>query len=264
MNPFFYSISVKKEVVKRHLKDFISKTKFTKSKSSEKLPVLLYQTSSILIKKGKGIDINLQKNKAVNLNIASKRINETIINPGETFSFWKTIGKPSVSNGYKKGRVLINNKLIPGVGGGLCNLGNMVHLLALHSPLDVTERHYHSDALAPEKDHHILSSGTSVDYNYIDFRCKNNTSQKFQFILWCDEEKLYAQIRCESEPSVSYELSEEDRHFSMIDGKYYCFSKIYKNTVDKRTSEILSKALIRDNKSEVMYDYGDIQKELIR
>ncbi len=72
-----------------------------------------------------------------------------MIHPGETFSFWKTVGKTTKKNGYKEGRIIKNNRLIAGVGGGLCNLGNTLHLLVLHSPLKVTEFHKHSNALAP-------------------------------------------------------------------------------------------------------------------
>lgn len=73
---------------------------------------------------------------------------------------------------------------MPGLGGGLCNLGNTIHLLVLHSPLTVTEFHSHSDALAPDHGKRVpFSSGTSVSYNYIDYRFKNNTDQNVQLLL---------------------------------------------------------------------------------
>lgn len=257
-NALFYKISVMKETFKRHLKNSFSTIKFAKTKNIEPLPVLVFEYESILIKTGKGIDITLQQNKAVNIKLASKKINGTVINPGEVFSFWKTVGKTSAFRGYKKGRVIINKKLIPGTGGGLCNLGNTINQLVLHSPLEITELHFHSDCLAPEAEHHIFSSGTSVDYNYIDFRFKNNTDQQFQLLTWCDEEKLHAQLRCCNEIDFIYDLEEENRHYEKIDETYFCFSKIYKVSKNKKTGEVVSKDLIRDNKSEVMYDYSQI------
>lgn len=255
-NALFYKISVAKETLKRHLKNFFCNIKFAHRKSSEQLPVLVWKYESVLIKTGKGIDPQLQQNKAVNINLAAKKINGIIISPGEVFSFWKTVGKTSVLRGYKKGRVIINKKLIAGTGGGLCNLGNTINQLVLHSPLDITELHFHSDCLSLEKEHHIFSSGTSVDYNYIDFRFKNNTDQKFQLLTWCDSEKLYAQLRCEKDIDYAYDLEEENRHYEKINETYYCFSKIYKVTKDKNSGKQISKDLIRDNKSEVMFDYS--------
>ncbi len=59
------------------------------------------------------------------------------------------------------------------MGGGLCNLANTINLLVLHSPLEITEFHTHSDALAPDDGERIpLKDGTCVGYNYIDYRFK--------------------------------------------------------------------------------------------
>jgi hypothetical protein len=80
------------------------------------------------------------------------------------------------------------------MGGGLCNLANTIHLLFLHSPLEVTEFHQHSDALAPDEGKRVpFSSGTSVVYNYIDYRVKNTTDQDVQLCLWCEDEKLFGE-----------------------------------------------------------------------
>jgi vancomycin resistance protein VanW len=132
----------------------------------------------------------LQYNKAVNIDIAGKRINGIVIRPGEVFSFWRTVGRTTKAKGYLPGRIIEGGELKPGIGGGLCNLGNTVHLLGLHSPLDVTEVHHHSDALAPDHGKRVpFSSGTSVSYNYLDLRFKNNTDQAFQLMTWCQDEK---------------------------------------------------------------------------
>ena len=41
-------------------------------------------------------------------------------------------------------------------------------------------------------------------------------------------------------------------------------SRIYRDTSDKYTGELLKHELIRDNRSEVMFDYSLIPKELIK
>ena len=43
----------------------------------------------------------LQYNKIDNLKIVVERINGTLIKPGETFSFCKTVGLPTKKKGYK-------------------------------------------------------------------------------------------------------------------------------------------------------------------
>lgn len=265
ISPMCYEISKQKEICKRHIKNVFENEKFAKTKSNKKLPNVVYSYSSNLIKRGKGIDIELQKNKAVNIQLASDKINGIIINPGEVFSFYKTIGKTSKRKGYKDGRVIKGNVVKAGRGGGLCNLGNTVHLLVIHSPLKVTEVHHHSDALAPDGDKRIpFSSGTSVSYNDIDFRFKNNTDQAVQILLWCENGKLYGELRSEREFPNDYKITENDHHFAKEGEKYYRISKIYKETLNRETGETIEKKLIRDNHSEVMFDYSMIPQDQIR
>ena len=265
INPLFFAISTQKGIIQRNIKDFISNTKFAKTKRKEKLDNIISSYSSNLIKKGKGVDPVLQENKAVNIRLASSKINEIIIQPGEVFSFWRTIGKVNKRTGYKEGRVIKDNKLIPGTGGGLCNLANTINNLILNSPLEIVEFHKHSDALAPDNGKRIpLANGTSVSYNYIDYRFKNNTDQNIQLLLWCDDEKLYGELRSEKGFPWKYQLIEENHHFEKEGDKYYRVSQIYRDTIEKETGNIIKKELIWDNHSMVMFDYDLIPKELIK
>lgn len=265
INPTCYAISLQKEVLKRHIKNMTGNEKFAKTIQSKKLPNIVSSHSSNLIKRGKGIDITLQKNEAVNIKLSCEKINGIVIHPGEVFSFWKTVGKTTKRKGYKDGRVLVGNRIEPGIGGGLCNLGNTIHLLVLHSPLEVTEFHNHSDALAPDGEKRVpFSTGTCISYNNIDYRFKNNTDQDIQILVWCENEKLYAELRSEREFPWSYELVEENHHFKKENDKYYRISKIYKRVTDKVTGEEISKELVLDNHSEVLFDYDLIPKELIK
>lgn len=265
ISPTCYAISQQKEIILRHVKNAFGGVKYAKTFQSEKLPNVIFSFDSHMIKKGKGIDPVLQENKAVNIDLACKKMNGIVIRPGEEFSFWKTVGKITKRKGYKDGRVIIKNEIRPGIGGGLCNLSNTIHYLVLHSPLEVTEFHSHSDALAPDHGKRVpFSSGTSVSYNYIDYRFRNNTDQNIQLLVWCENQRLYAELRSEKAFPTAYELVEEDHHFTQENGKYYRVSKIYKNTIEKATGKITEKKLVLDNHSEVMYDYDLVPKELIR
>ncbi len=265
LHPACYAISVQKEIMKRHLKDLKSSEKFAKTIQKEVLPNIVSSYSTNMIKRAPGIDLKLQENKAVNIRLAGSRMNGMLIRPGEVFSFWRTVGKTRKQKGYKEGRIIYANKLKPGMGGGLCNLGNTLHLLVLHSPLEVTEFHSHSDALAPDAGKRVpFSSGTSVSYNYIDYRFKNNTDQNLQLCVWCEGEMLHAELRSEREFPWRYELVEEDHHFRKEKEKYYRISRIYKVTIDKQSGDVLQKELVLDNHSEVMYDYDLIPRDMIR
>lgn len=189
-----------------------------------------------------------------------------MVKPGEVFSMWKLVGPTSEKRGYKKGRTIVNDKLVPGTGGGLCNLANTLSVAVLHTPLDIVEEHRHSDALAPDPGwkRTPLSAGTSVVYNTQDFRFKNNTDQHFQVLTWCENDNSYIEIRSDKPIKFTYEIEEEDHHFAKKGNKYYRNSKIYRITKDKDSGKVLSRDLYLDNHSDVMFDPKLIPEELIR
>ncbi|MFZ1782450.1 MAG: VanW family protein, partial [Lactococcus raffinolactis] len=265
IKPTCYAISVKKENLKRHLQDLKRKENFATDFQKEKLTYVVSERSSNMIKRAEGVDLASQFNKAKNIELACQKLNGLVIKPGEVFSFWKLVGKISEKKGYKAGRVIERNKLILGIGGGICNLANTINLLVIHSPLLITEFHTHSDALAPDETGRIpLNAGTSVSYNHIDYRFKNTTNQSFQLMLWCEGEVLHAALRSERELPYTYDILEENHHFTKEKEKFYRISKIYKATLSKTSGDMVEKTLIWDNHSEVMFDYGLIPKDQIR
>lgn len=264
--PICYKISVQKEIARRNLKDAFSSEKIATEKSDKELPNIVKSHSSILIRKLHGVDLKLQENKVTNIMLACNKVNKLIIHPGETFSYWKTIGKTGKKQGYKEGLVIGRKGMTHGYGGGLCQLANMIHWLVLNSPLEVTELHHHSDALFPDERRRVpFGTGTSVVYNNVDYRFKNNTDQDVQLLVWCENGELCGELRSEREFPCRYKLIEENHHFKLEDdGKYYRISQVYRIVIDRLTNEELYKELVLDNHSAVMYDYDLIPKDEIR
>lgn len=263
--PFTYKLSLQKNIFIRHVKNMMSKEKMAHEINETPFPHLIASHSSHLIKRGKGIDPVTQQNKAHNIRLACMSMNGLIIHPGETFSFWNRVGNTSAKRGYREGRVIINGKLSKGYGGGLCNLANTINRAVLQSPLTDTEFHRHSDALAPDEGKRIpLNAGTSVSYNYIDYRFRNDTDEDVQLLVWCDEENLYSEIRSNKEFPNYYGLSEEGHHFTKEGDKYYRISKIYKDTYDRASGDMVKHELIIDNRSEVFFDPSLIPEEMLR
>ncbi len=265
ISPTTYKISVKKEIMLRHIKNIISKEKIAKTHSNKELPNIVKSHSSILIRKLAGVDLRLQENKVTNIMLACNKINGLIIHPGETFSYWSTVGPTGKKYGYKEGLVIGRKGMTSGYGGGLCQMANMIHWLVLNSPLDVTELHHHSDALFPDERRRVpFGTGTSVCYNNVDYRFKNNTDQDVQILVWCENGELCGELRSEREYPCRYKLVEENHHFKKEGDKYYRISQVYRIVIDRLTNEGLYKELILDNHSAVMYDYALIPKDQIR
>lgn len=165
-----------------------------------------------------------------------------------------------------EGLVISNRQMKKGVGGGLCQMANMIHWLVLHTPLTVTELHHHSDALFPDVKRRVpFGTGTSISYKALDYRFKNTTEYPVQIRIWLDDTFLYGEIRSTVPLNEKYKIVEEDNHYAKEeDGIFYRDSKVYRIMTDKETKQEIKKELILENHSQVMYDYALIPKEEIR
>ena len=264
--PLAYKISLFKEAKKKDLIDFKNGKKFAKKYDKENFEYIWKGDTKVLLRKLHGVDMQLQKNKVKNLQLASKKIDGIIINPGEEFSFWNLVGNATKRKGYVEGLVISNSQMKKGVGGGLCQMANMIHWLVLHTPLTVTELHHHSDALFPDVKRRVpFGTGTSISYKALDYRFKNTTENPIQIRIWLDETFLYGEIRSTVDLKYKYKIVEEDNYYAKEDdGKFYRNSKVYRIIMDKSTKQEIKKELILNNHSQVMYDYDLIPKEEIR
>lgn len=264
--PIAYKISVFKEAKKKDLVDLKNKKKFAKEKNKENFEYIWKGDTKLLLRKLHGVDMQLQKNKVKNLQIASQKIDGIIVNPGEEFSFWNLVGNPTKRKGYLDGLVISNSNMRTGVGGGLCQMANMIHWLVLHTPFSVTELHHHTDALFPDSKRRVpFGTGTSISYKALDYRFKNTTKYPIQIRVWLDDTFLYGEIRSAVPLEKKYKIIEEDNHYAKDkDGLFYRNSKVYRIITDKKTNQEIKKELILDNHSKVMYDYDLIPKNEIR
>jgi len=226
-----------------------------KFKSSESLNYPLKKHQSLLRRRLGSTDPKLQENKVINLTLSSSQIDGLIIRPGETFSFWKLVGKTTAKKGYIDGLLLSQGDVKTGTGGGICQLANLLYWLALHSPLTVLERHHHSFDPFPD-DGRVLpfGSGASVFYNYIDLRFYNKTNATFQINVWLTDEHLMGSMQCDSDWPYSYHIEERKHRFIMSDGKNFRENEIWRRTVDKKTGNTVQSELMIKNFSEVKYE----------
>lgn len=114
-------------------------------------------------------------NRIFNIGLAASRINGSLIAPGETFSFTKTVGDISALTGYKQAYVIENGRTVLGDGGGVCQVSTTLFRAALNAGLPIVERHPHAYRVS----YYESDSGPGVDaatyYPSVDFKFKNDT-----------------------------------------------------------------------------------------
>ncbi len=261
ISPTTYKISVFKCTTLRHSKNIFRFQKIAKTKLDEKLPYLIYAHKSLIHRKLGDVDPNLQNNKAINLAIAAPKVSNITIAPGETFSFWSLVGPCSEKRGYKDGLTILKGHASKGIGGGICQFTNLIHWLVIHTPLEITEHHHHNGIdLFPDYGRQVpFGLGTSIAYNYLDYRFFNNTDSTFQLIVWLTPEYLCAEIRSSQEIDVKYHIKKENEYFSNENEIIYRNGEIYQECIDKKTGNLTSRVLIKKNHARVLYDSSNLE-----
>ena len=256
ISPMTYRISVEKGIVMRHLRDFISRTSFARKKQEKHLPVLVYRHGSLIRRRLGNVNMQLQENKAVNLALAAPKVNGVLIRPGDTFSFWRLVGRTTKRKGYREGLTIAHGQPSQGIGGGLCQFTNLIHWMVLHSELTIVEHHHHDGMdLFPDFNRTIpFGTGTSINYNYLDYRVRNNTKNTFQLLTWVDGEYLRGELRALHPQSFSFHIHAEQEHFSQEDDGIYRCGEVVREKTDRRTGSLVDKQVIRRNHAKVMYE----------
>lgn len=90
---------------------------------------------------------NMEEDRAVNVELASERIDGIIVEPGETFSFSNSILSRTVENGYVMAPSFASGRVVTSVGGGICQVSSTLYTTMMLSLLPATERYPHSLAV---------------------------------------------------------------------------------------------------------------------
>ena len=260
IHPFFYHARIEQKRFFRHIKNIKERKNFAQLKTDTNLQYTCKKHQSLLRRRLGDSNPQLQENKIVNLTIAAGKIDGIVIYPGETFSFWKLVGRATKRKGYIEGMQLSRGEVKTGIGGGICQLANLLYWMVLHTPLTVIERHHHSFDPFPDEGRVLpFGSGASVHYNYVDLRFKNSTEYTFQIRVWVTDRHLKGAVFSNEEVAISYHIEEREHQFYKKDGKNFRQNEIWRRAVNKRTGNVACEELLIKNNSEVKYEVSERQ-----
>lgn len=170
------------------------------------------------------------KDRTTNLKIASKKINGTIIQPGETFDFNKVVGSRTSSKGYKKAHVFTGGDGVAmGLAGGICQVASTTFNAALLANVQIVERHQHSQRVS----YVPLGRDAAISGNAQNFKWKNNTKYAIKVGMTVKGGKITcAFYTCQKvkPKKVNLNVTQKGKNFTLkrsVKGKvnYTCRSK---------------------------------------
>lgn len=133
---------------------------------------------------------NGKKSRVDNITLASVSIDQTVVNPGQIFSFNEKVGPTTKQRGYKKSIVFEKGKEIEGYGGGVCQVSSTLYNAVMLAGLQVIERHEHS------KDVWYVEKGkdAATSYGAIDFKFNNNKDFTIIIDSYIQDESIHIMI----------------------------------------------------------------------
>jgi hypothetical protein len=126
----------------------------------------------------------LTAGKIQNLRIALAGLDGIVVPAGETFSFWKQVGRATRRRGFVAGRELREGCLVANIGGGLCQLSNALYEAALAAGFEIVERHAHSRRVPGSRA--ALQRDATVFWNYVDLRFRSRKAFRIEARLTSD------------------------------------------------------------------------------
>lgn len=134
-----------------------------------------------------------------NLQVAANMMNGTLIMPGEVFSVMKSIGPVDSQHGYKNAPIIVNGKLVPGIGGGICQIATTVFNAVLLSELEIVERSNHSMPVG----YVPLGQDATVSGTVVDFKFRNNKEYPLYVESYLANNKLHVTIYGDEQRSAT-------------------------------------------------------------
>lgn len=172
-------------------------------------PFPVFEHRSVLLRELAGVDPQLQRNKVVNLRLATARLDGLVLRPGQRLSFWRQVGHATARRGYLPGLLLVDGRVTAGVGGGLCQLTNLIHWMTLHTELTVVERWRHSYDVFPDSSRTVpFASGATCSYPSLDLQIENRTATSYRLRLGVGQVDLEGAWTSDVAPTRQYVVYE--------------------------------------------------------
>jgi vancomycin resistance protein YoaR len=150
-------------------------------------------------------------NVKTNIALAAGKLNGTVIQPGEVFSFNKTVGDGSAANGFLTGRVLYQDTTAYESGGGICQVSSTLFNAMLLAGCTITERHRHSRPVR----YVPLGLDATIRYGKKDLRMKNTTSRPLFIFAAINDKSFTIILKSERKIENSYEVYTEEEEVNL-------------------------------------------------
>lgn len=138
-----------------------------------------------------------------NIEATASVINDMILAPGDIFDYEQIVAATEAEHGYREAPVIVNGRLVPGIGGGICQITSTLYNALLRTDLEIVERRNHSLPVG------YVPLGLDATYatGWINFKFRNNTDAHLLIKAETKNHQLTIKLFGKMPSSITYEVS---------------------------------------------------------
>jgi vancomycin resistance protein VanW len=211
---------------------------------SEPLAALVVERRSPLRRAKLPYSPELQQGKEQNVARAASALDGLLLPPGARLSWGDEVGPPLQQRGFVLGPELHDSVLTAGVGGGACQVANLLLYLAVHAGLEVLERHRHAFDLFPDDHRDVpFGLGATVFWPTLDLVLRNPHPYPLRLGMAVHDGYLHGALTAPSLPEGRWELLERDHRYETEgDSVFRCNTlvRVHVDASGRRTEELFA------------------------
>jgi vancomycin resistance protein YoaR len=137
-----------------------------------------------------------------NVKSTASVVHDIMLAPGDVFDYGAVIKETEKKYGFRQAPVILNGKLVPGIGGGICQVSTTLYNAVLRAGLEIVERRNHSLPVnyAP------LGQDATFANGYINFKFKNSTGKHLLIRTSSEGNRLTVKLFGTLDRNVSYDI----------------------------------------------------------
>lgn len=134
------------------------------------------------------IPLSGSSQRIANIRLLCGLVNNSIVAPGETWSFNQTTGERTAEKGFQTAPVIINGKHEDQLGGGICQIATCIFNAACYSGVGIQERVNHDFYIASYDDYGFADA--TVSWETPDLQWLNDMSTYILMTAVCTDEDV--------------------------------------------------------------------------
>lgn len=137
-----------------------------------------------------------------NVRSTAASLQDVLLKPGEVFDYAPYIEQTEKQFGFKEAPVIVNGKLVPGIGGGICQVSSTLYNAVLRAGLTVVERRNHSLPVS----YVPLGQDATFASGHINFKFRNSTEHAVLIRTVTDHRSLTVKLFGQTPSDMTYEV----------------------------------------------------------